>query len=607
MQNVQIVNQYINHVPWRQNPAFAFGDDADKYEKAFQTVIEYVPDTNNKILFEDDVWNFLPFFKDINSRNYKIRFNADDDYKDYLKFFVIYSIGRTAKITTVSKRVRDFIGIIASVKKASNHNMFSLITTDDLVDLIENRDVSSSRRHSMFASLHIIYSFIIKNYRLELPINISTLLEKSSYYRNRATKECEKTPNIPEEYYIAIINKASEVLDNESLPINSRMTAGLIILASQTGLRVQDLTGLKSDALQETQLPVSGMICHYLHYQARKPTKAHSQLLEFDIYASQLCIDTFKKMNEIRKNCEFSSEPYLYILPSGQRSENIFPVAMHRVHKEYKRFFYNYLFSEAQKSWEGVEPVVYNLKSPPSKLSIPKLKQFRVHLATSLYNAGIPLTYIQKYLGHLSEYMLGYYVRQKENSVENAKYSQHIIQKIVGEKTTPLGNMGEQLRKKLCEFVENGNYNVETDAAQIVNDLGEKLVIREKGPGLCCIKANFIPCKFDVRTNEILCAYGMCPNIYHFYDMIGVTVMQFHAMQETYQENLNNGFTRAAQKELQKIKDFIRRRLSLELKEFYNVIQKAGLEKFCTKHPDLAEYAHNYNQLLEEMKLWENY
>lgn len=167
--------------------------------------------------------------------------------------------------------------------------------------------------------------------------------------------------------------------------------------------------------------------------------------------------------------------------------------------------------------------------------------------------------------------------------------------------------MGEALRDNLVRFVEDGHYNVKTDAAQILNDLGEKLVIREKGPGLCCIKTSIVPCKNDARTNEILCAYGMCPNIFHFYDMLDVTYMQFHALQETYQENLNNGFTRAAQKELNKLKDFIRRRLMPELKELGRILEKTEIDDFCVEHPDLASFARNYDQIIEEVKQWETY
>ena len=69
--------------------------------------------------------------------------------------------------------------------------------------------------------------------------------------------------------------------------------------------------------------------------------------------------------------------------------------------------------------------------------------------------------------------------------------------------------------------------------------------------------------------------------------------MQFHALQETYQENLDNGFTRAAQKELNKLKEIIRRRMMPELNELRRVLEKTSVDAFCFEHPDLAMLARN--------------
>jgi len=614
MLNTIFTENYISEIPWADNPTFAFGDNAENYRKAFENVLEFVPQTDNKIRFVDDVWDFCPYFENINSYSYKIHFEgADTDYKNYLKFFVIYAISNKSKISTANRRVGDFITIIQSVKDTTNHSSFSLINTEDIINDIEDRDITNSRCHSLFACVHIIYSFILKNYKLELPVDIEILKDKSAHYKKKSKVEDEKTPNIPEEYYTLIVNKAIDVLNDPKQPLNSRMTAGLILIASQTGLRRQDLAGIKVDNLFEKHLPVSGITCHYLHYETRKPSKAHSDMLSFDIYASELCTEAFKKMCKIRQSCEFADQPYLYVLPRTALSANTYPIAESRLTHEYAKFCYSYLYEETQKEWDGITGTVFavwnsnNRKCNREILNIPKISQFRVHLATALYNNGVSLVYIQRYLGHLSEYMLGYYVRPKDDARENAAYAEKIVKKIAGDHDTPLGNMGEELRANLEKYVESGHYNVQTDARQILDDLGEKLVIREKGPGLCCIKTSIIPCKNDARTNEILCAYGMCPNIFHFYDMIDVTYMQFHALQDSYQENLNNGFDRAAQKELNKLKDFIHRRLNPEVKEFEKVLSKTNIEDFCAEHPDLAYIAHNIDQIKEEIALWEKH
>lgn len=599
---------YIINIPWEKNPAFCFTDGSDIYAEAFKNVIEFVPQVENRIKFEDDTWDFRQFYADINSDSYNIRFNqAGNDYKEYLKFFAIYGISRKSKISTIGAKITDFIYLINEIKSRTNHDTLSLITTDDIISFIESKNVSNSRKSALYICAHMIYDFIIKNYNLNYPVDINILKKNSGKHRKKSKEYDNKIPNIPEEYYVTIINKAIEILNDESVCLNTRMTAGMIILASQTGLRVQDLLGIKVNDLSKRYLPISKVTCHYLHFQTRKPSKAHSDMLEFDIFASELFVEAFNKLCEIRKQCEFSNEPYLYVIDPRQNSTNTYPMTEIRFNREYQRFYFKHMNNDAKKSWEGITPTKYQPTKGNDIINIPSVSQFRVHLATALYNNGVSLVYIQRYLGHLSEYMLGYYVRPKDNSQENADYAERIVKKIVCDDGTPIGLMGKELKDNLIAFIKKGNYNVATDTQQILDDLGENLVIREKGAGLCCVKTSIIPCKHDARTNATLCAYGLCPNIFHFYDAVDVSYQTLHDLEQSYALNLDRGFTRAAEKELRKLKDFIERRFKPELNELNRLVNKHGLEAFCLEHPDLRNVATNINDIYKEVELWENY
>lgn len=608
MQAQIVTEDYIANIPWAKNPAFCFAGNSNIYLEAFRNVIEFVPSTGDRIDFNEDIWDFRSFYKDINTRSYILHFTpAGKDYKDYLKFFTIYSISGKSKISTIERRIGDFIYLINEIKSNTSHDSFALITSEDIITLIESKDVTNSRKSSLYACTHVIYEFIIKNYNLQCPVDVNVLKERSATYRKKAKQYDDKLPNIPEEYYVDIINKAIEVLNDESECLNTRMTAGMIILVSQTGLRRQDLLGIKTDDLSEKHLPISNVTCHYLHFQTRKPSKANSDMLEFDIFASEMFVNAFNKMCEIRKQCEFSNEPYLYVLDSVARSKNTYPIMEYRFNSEYQKFFFLHMSTHTNRTWEGITPIKYQRIRNPVTLNIPTTSQFRVHLATALYNNGVSLVYIQRYLGHLSEYMLGYYVRPKDNSQENADYAERIVKKIVCDDGTPIGLMGKELKDNLIAFIKKGNYNVATDTRQILDDLGENLVIREKGAGLCCVKTSIIPCKYDARTNATLCAFGLCPNIFHFYDAVNVSYQTLHDLEQSYAFNLDRGYTRAAEKELRKLKDFIERRFKPELNELNRLVNKHGLEAFCLEHPDLRNVATNINDIYKEVELWENY
>ena len=602
-----LTDNYVKNIPWKKTPRRCFMDDNNKYEEAFKSVLEYVPNSDNKITYSENVWDFNEYYKDINSNDYKIDFNkASEDYCDYLKMFVIYKITQKSKVSTIKMRIINFISIISTIKSTQN-KPFTLITTDDIKNEIESRDIISSTKHNLYVATYLIYDFIIKNYELSLLVDINELHKKSAEDRALSKKENTKIPNIPEDYYSVILSKAIETLDNEKASYNRRMTAGLIIIESQTGLRTQDLLGLKVSDIHEKKLPVSDIMCNYLHFQTRKPSKAHSDMLEFDIYASQLCADAFNKMSILRQKCVYRNEPYLYVLDSGKKTSNKYPIATNRLQAEYRKFFLEELKDLTCEKWKGITPVKHVQGGKTYNLNIPEIRQYRVHLATALYNNGVSLNYIKKYLGHLSEYMLGYYVRPKNPGHENAKYAERIVKKIAGDDMTPLGSMGAELKQNLQQFIEEGKYNVKSDTSKILNDLGENLVIREKGPGLCCIKTSIIPCKYDARTDKMLCAFGTCPNIFHFFDMINVSYMQFHELQNSYQQNKDNGFKRAAEKELNKLKSFCKGRLTPELDELERVVKTKGLSAFVKQYPDLQYYATNIDNIRKEIQLWENY
>ena len=602
-----LTDNYVKNIPWKKTPRRCFMDDNNKYEEAFKSVLEYVPNSDNKITYSENVWDFNEYYKDINSNDYKIDFNkASEDYCDYLKMFVIYKITQKSKVSTIKVRIINFISIISAIKSTQN-KPFTLITTDDIKNEIESRDIILSTKHNLYVATYLIYEFIIKNYELSLLVDINELHKKSAEDRALSKKENTKIPNIPEDYYSVILSKTIETLDNEKASYNRRMTAGLIIIESQTGLRTQDLLGLKVSDIHEKKLPVSDIMCNYLHFQTRKPSKAHSDMLEFDIYASQLCADAFNKMSILRQKCVYRNEPYLYVLDSGKKTSNKYPIATNRLQAEYRKFFLEELKDLTCEKWKGITPVKHVQGGKTYNLNIPEIRQYRVHLATALYNNGVSLNYIKKYLGHLSEYMLGYYVRPKNPGHENAKYAERIVKKIAGDDMTPLGSMGAELKQNLQQFIEEGKYNVKSDTSKILNDLGENLVIREKGPGLCCIKTSIIPCKYDARTDKMLCAFGTCPNIFHFFDMINVSYMQFHELQNSYQQNKDNGFKRAAEKELNKLKSFCKGRLTHELDELERVVKTKGLSAFVKQYPDLQYYATNIDNIRKEIQLWGNY
>lgn len=611
MVSENLAYEYIDGIPWGKNPAFAFSNDEENYIKAFKNVVEVIPTKDLKISFNDDIWDFNKYIKDVNSNNYKfIFYDIPNEIKDYCKFYVLYGIMCKRKIPTINVRFNSFKSLYLNIAKRTPHKSIYIITTEDIKNEVTIRNVSPSTAHNLYEGAYQFYEFFIKNYKLKLPVDIEEIKKLGVKNKNLSKRNDNKIPNIPEPYFTKILNKCIELMRDKEISYNTRMTAAMIVLLSQTGLRLGDLLSIKIDELYEKKLTKSGNITHYIRYTAKKPSKAHAPLLEFNIFSNSLATESFKIMKNLRNTCYTSkNNSYLYILNSTKN--NNYPLSRDRFNKEYRKLMYKFLPLECTINWEGISPISYKIWDFDKKeqkeviLNIPESRQYRVHLCTTLYEKGVPLVYIQKYMSHLSEYMMGYYVRPKDTYQENIAYSEKVIKEIVEENITPLGGnfIGEDIRKNIQKFIKDNNFNIKTDINEIMKELGDKVIIRGKSGGVC-IKTSLMPCSKDARTNEMMCAYNICPNLFHFYYMIDVSYLNFKTLQETYQTMESNGNAKAAQKELNKLKDLLRRRLIPELDELEKELEQKGFNLILEQHPSLLNFIENKDDIRKEINLW---
>ena len=600
---------YVDGIPWEKNPAFAFSNDAEAYLSAFRIAVDKIPVKDSLISFSDNTWDFNPYFRDQNNKSLKFLFdNCPEEIRDYAKFFVLYSIMGKTKISSTHVRFLSATGIIRNIMDNTSHKSIHVITTEDIKAEITRRDVSPSTAHNLYEAIYQLYYFMMNNYRLDLPVDLDQIKRlgvKEKKISKNAIDET-KLPNIPEEYFCAILNKAIEVMRSKTEEYNARATACIIIMLSQLGMRIGDLMSLAPEQLFSKKLARSGNTAYYIHYEAHKPSKPHSPLLEFDIFSNSLCTEAYKTLKRLRQSCEFSSEPFLYVLSHTQNAKDVFPVTNHRFNHEFKKFLYVYLYDDAVRDWDGIKKSLhFYTHCDKIRLSTPDTRQFRVHLCTALYERGIPLIYIQRYMNHLSEYMLGYYVRPKDTYQENIAYSEKVIKEIVGDNTTPLGLLGDDIKTNIQKFIADNHFNVQTDIDAIMRALGDKVIIRGKIGGVC-IKTSLMPCSKDARTNEMLCAYNLCPNLFHFFYMADVTYINFQTMQDTYDANLKNGQTKAAQKEKIKIRDLLRRRLIPELDELDREISRKGKDTIIKQYPSLRDIIEGISGIREEVSSWMN-
>lgn len=606
---VMLSTEYVQNIPWRENPLFAFPDDSAVYTKAFESVIDFIPVNGGLVDFNNDAWDFNPYFDGINDDGLKIIFSGlEQPVLDYCKFFVLHKIMGAKKISAANLRIAAFKSVYIHIRNSSETKSIFTISTEDIIAEIRKRNTQPSTEHNLYESVYEVYEFIINNYHADLPVDIE-VLKQYGIKSKRISKIIEsekKLPDIPKELYDAILGKAVEIMRNERANYSDRSFACALVMLTQLGMRLGDLLAIRTDQMKTVKLKKTGKTARYIHYKARKPSKPHDKMLEFDIFCNDLCSEAFNTLLEIRAKSPLSfGNDYLYVPWYTKKEENILPAPNYRFNSLYKKFLYEYLPEYSRMQWEGIRQSLYYFTGNDAiRISVPDTRQYRVHICTALYEHGVHLTYIQKYMGHLSEYMLGYYARPKNQFQENIEYSEKIIREIAGEDLTPVhGSFGKEIKEYIKTKIEESGLNVYTDISEIIRNFGDRLIIRAKTGGFC-IKTSILPCSRDVRTNAVLCAYGSCPNLYSFYYMCDASYADFKTIQNTYESNKNQGLMRAAEYELVKIKTLCRNRLLPELNQLDEEIQAKGVKAIIEKYPDLSEIISRRDEIREEIRLW---
>lgn len=133
--------------------------------------------------------------------------------------------------------------------------------------------------------------------------------------------------------------------------------------------------------------------------------------------------------------------------------------------------------------------------------------------------------------------------------------------------------------------------------------IGKRYIIRAKLVGVC-VKLAPTTCATDDVSDKMLCAYGYCKNILHFFYMLDLSYASFKRLIQSYQVNLNGNHINAAQHELKRIKDHIKIRLEPEIEQLEKEIVSKGTRYILSEHPQLKNVVANLDDIKSEIIQW---
>lgn len=610
------------NLEWNFDDSFTINQgDSNNYIEHLKK-IDKLPLSKCCIYFSDNIWDFHEYTSlNVPRKDLKFNFirNVDISYIDDLKSYVLIKIlENNNKIQTIHRKFNEIRKLLFFL---SSNNIYSVrdIRGLDITNYIYlNKHLSESSLKLLKGSIFdFLYIYSI-NFEDVISKEISEVLKQNNFGLYLATKEANKTPDIPE-YFFDKLMKTFLFTTNNSIENNFLRQVGcMLLIISQTGLRPTDALLLKTDCIKVNKT-FDNKKLYYLEYYTQKGAKHDNQLIKAFTYTNditKLAVDVLLRITESTR--KIIKTDYLYL--GNINSKDKIPITAETFRKACIRYYacYNKMLDNTgntddivkNKNLSPISIDAYKLRSyckdtDDKLIFYPISKQYRVHVCTELYNKGVPLEYIKRFMAHLSDEMEGYYVRPKATTKqEDLEFSKGVILDIIKEEANPIGINSNGLVEKIKDFIRKNNFNIETDANKIANELLEKIPIRAKSGGVCIKSSMFRECSDDALTDEYYCAYGVCPNIFHFYYMANISYRQFKELINNIELSKKRNHLKQVQKETNMLKTIINKKLLPELDELKKMLSKKNSNEIINKYPDLEEIILNYNDIYKEALGW---
>ena len=219
----------------------------DCYRKA----VDRLPAKWELIDYQDDVWDFTPYFTLVCSPLHRFDFSRlPEDLRDVLKEYVAYLIDRPGNFGKGRIRAtRRKFGILSSMLK----NILKLeplgIEYAHTAAFIEVATNGSIR--TRYERLKLLLDFIQRTsavghiYHIDRTAFKDEMRKAAKIEKYLAKRHHE---NIPRPLFDSIIRSMDKTMRDESVPFNHRITAGMILIQTQLGLRITELCALKTES-----------------------------------------------------------------------------------------------------------------------------------------------------------------------------------------------------------------------------------------------------------------------------------------------------------------------------------------------------------------------
>ena len=399
-----------------------------------------IPTIEHIINFDSDIWDARKGFTMSKSYLNKVNFtNCHPDAKTLVKGFAAQELDDGKKFSTLHGTIPLLIRTINAAIEENGDGHLLFISTKDVLEGM-NRIFKTSKYDKLYAFPLIsrFLAFSASTIGIRFNVNEKELkwAQTAFYNEIKGYRSHKPIPDIPDEYFDIIINRCDEVMRDETLPLNDRLIAGMILIDSQLGLRISEVVALEVDC--RDMWPCSdGVIRPYIVYNSIKASKGDVESLPVKTFCNPICDEALAYYLELRQRCVYADKTdFLYIRdphPSCH-SNGEFPISPSSFNEQYQRFFGRYLREEARKDWGDITRIQTNIRGDKELLSIPSIHSFRKHFFSFLVKAGLPMDYVDAAASHTpsEDLWVPYGVGIKPPSVKELSREQ--VDSIIGQR-----------------------------------------------------------------------------------------------------------------------------------------------------------------------------
>lgn len=589
---------------FRLDTSYELNVSEDKFFEQIKKV-NLLPFKRHEVYYSDNKWDFSENIP-INLDTSKLRFNfktiPNDFQDDIKKYILVQLIENQVKIQTLH---RKFSCLRVFFKYLSATNIYhiqdiSLKSIENFCDMNKTKAKVTQQKYK--EAILNFYTFYSNNITFILTDEIKEFLEDINYTLLDIESENNKYKDIPHEYFNNLMKCLVKSMNSDTEILDLRATACLLIILSQTGLRASELGDLTTNDLKKVTL-YDGKKSYFLEYRTWKRESGNNIYTTEKTYINDLSRKAFNTLVDILKTERTKrNTDYLFFI----KKTKVLPLQTQRLRDNFLKFYFKYGREigciDSPNKYPELQTTIYK---DEYILSYPASPQYRVHVCTELYNGGVPLKYIQKFMGHLTSEMQGYYVRPSNTTIqEDLGFSKQTMINIISGDVKLLGSNAKGFTERIQEFINENNYNIDSDINAIADKLLEEIPIRAKTGGVCIKGSKFRECSNDAMTNEFYCAYGVCPNIFHFYYMANISYRQSKELRDNIELSKKRNHMKQAEKETNMLNTIVAQKLLPELDELKSVINKNGEEYILSNYEDLKEIVENIEKVYEEALAW---